>query len=243
MGIDRETIRMRPVEKPVMYQTWDKLLFMHWPIAESELRPHIPAGLEIDTFDGSAWIGVTPFTMPELRPPGLPAPPVVGKSHEINVRTYVHRDGVPGVWFFSLDASNPMAVLGARLGFSLPYYVARMSLEERKRKIRFASRRTHPGAPAASFEATWSREEALPEAQPGSREFFLIERYCLYASRGHQLFRSRIHHKPWPLCRVSLDSYKSTMIEAQRLPVPSIEPLLHGQIAPLKVEVWKPERV
>lgn len=226
-----------------MYQTWDKLLFMHWPFEESQLRRHIPRELQIDTFHGTAWVGVTPFTMPEIRPAGLPAFPIIGKSHEINVRTYVHHEGIPGVWFFSLDAANPAAVLGARVGFSLPYYVARMSLEERDRTIRFASRRMHPGAPAASFEATWRRDDVLPQARPGSREFFLTERYCLYASRGDQLFRARIHHGPWPLCTVSLPSFSSTMIEAQGLPSPSTEPILHGQLAPLKVQIWKLEQV
>ncbi len=243
MEIDRLSIRTRPAGKPVMHQTWDKLLFMHWPIPKAELLPLIPRGLEIDTFGGTAWIGVTPFTMPRIRPPGLPAPPVVGRSHEINVRTYVHRRGVPGVWFLSLDASNPLAVLGARLGFSLPYFVARMSLEERDRTIRFASRRAQPGAPPADFEAVWRREEALPDAQPDSQEFFLIERYCLYASRGENMYRARIHHEPWPLCRVSLMSHASSMVESHGLSVPRVSPLLHGQIAPLDVDVWAPERL
>lgn len=124
-----------------------KLLFMHWPVSEELLRPLLPSRLRIDTFNGTAWIGVTPFTMPRLRPALLPTLPVVGTSHEINVRTYVHCEGVPGVWFLSLDASNPLAVLGARLGFALPYFLARITLEEQDRTIQFTSRRTHRELP------------------------------------------------------------------------------------------------
>ena len=101
---------------PIMHQTWDKLLFLHWAFPESVLRPHVPAPLQIDTFEGRAWVGVTPFTMRNVRPEGLPAVPFLSDAHELNVRTYVHYDGVPGVWFFSLDASNPLAVLGATGG-------------------------------------------------------------------------------------------------------------------------------
>lgn len=226
-----------------MQQSWDKLVFMHWPLPEEAIRPLVPDRLQIDTFGGTAWIGVTPLTIPELRAPGLPAPPLVGHSHEINVRTYVHYDGVPGVWFLSLDASNPVAVWGARFGFALPYFTARMSLEERDRTIRFSSRRMHPGAPQAEFEATWRREDALPEAEQGSREFFLTERYCLYAMREDRLSRARIHHDPWPLCSVSLLEHTSSMLEAHGLSTPETPPLLHGQIAPLEVNVWAPDHV
>ena len=243
MELDREAVRNPPTGRPLLHQRWDKLLFMHWPFPESALRPLIPEELRIDTFGGSAWVGVTPFTMPVVRPAGLPALPVVGSTHELNVRTYVHRDGVPGVWFLSLDASNPLAVLGARLGFSLPYYAARMELDVHDRTVRITSRRIHPGAPAASFEASWRREEPLPDAQPGSLEFFLIERYCLYAMRGGKLLRARIHHDPWPLCSVSLQSHASSMLESHRLSAPDVPPLLHGQVAPLDVRVWAPEIV
>jgi len=109
------SIRTRPSGWPVMYQTWDKLLFLHWPIAAELLRPLIAPRLCLDTFEGRAWVGVTPFTMWGIRPTLLPSLPVLSQSHELNVRTYVHMEDVPGVWFFSLDASNALAVLGARL--------------------------------------------------------------------------------------------------------------------------------
>src|SRR3954470_12132467 len=162
--VDRLSIRTRPPGWPIMYQTWAKLLFMHWPIAADRLRPLIPSRLTIDTFDGSAWIGMTPFTMSGIRPVLFPPLPGLSQSHELNVRTYVHLDGVPGVWFFSLDASNPLAVWGARLGFHLPYFQARMMLKEEEATIHFTSHRSHRAAPPADCEVIWTRGESLPEA-------------------------------------------------------------------------------
>jgi uncharacterized protein YqjF (DUF2071 family) len=221
-----------------MYQCWDKLLFLHWPISAALLRPLIPERLSIDTFAGTAWLGITPFTMRGIRPVFLPAVPVVSTSHELNVRTYVYVDGVPGVWFLSLEASNALAVFGARLAFHLPYFRAHMRLVEEGQTVRFTSHRRHRGAPPANFEAVWTGGETLPPAPPGSLEFFLIERYCLYAASGERLYRARIFHPPWPLRRATLVSLASTMLESHGLPTPTGEPLLHHQAAPLHVEVW-----
>jgi uncharacterized protein len=241
--IDRLDVRNRPEGAPLLLQTWGKLLFLHWRLPEELLRPLVPAGLELDLLEGEAWVSVTPFTMWGIRPPRLPAVPLLSESHELNVRTYVHRDGIPGVWFLSLDASNPMAVVGARVGFHLPYYAARMSLEEEGREVRFSSRRVHPGAPDAEFEARWERGPLVGEAEPGTREFFLVERYCLYAERGGELLRARIHHRPWPLEAVRLASLGSTMLRSHGLPEPAEAPLLQGQAEPLEVEVWPLEAV
>ena len=221
-----------------MHQTWGKLLFLHWSYSPEQIRPLVPPRLELDTFQDRAWVGVTPFTMWDVRPHGLPAVPIASKSHELNVRTYVHYDGVPGVWFFSLDASNPLAVLGARATYSLPYYQAAMRLEERDGTVYFSSRRTHPGAPEARFEARWRGGEHLGEARAESREFFLVERYCLYARRGDTLLRARIHHRPWPLRQATLLACTSTMLQAKGLPESSDPPLLHMQADALRVEVW-----
>ena len=237
-GVDRLSIRSRPSGSPLVRQTWDKLLFLHWPIPAEQLRPLIPSRLAIDTFDGTAWIGVIPFTFWGTRPPLLPAVPLISSSHELNVRTYVHLDGVPGVWFFSLDAANPLAVLGARIGFALPYFQALMKLDEEGQAIRFSSRRVHPGAPAADFAATWTGGEPMPELEPGTLDFFLVERYCLYAERGRKLYRARIFHPSWPLRRATLSALSSTMIESHGLRPPAGEPLLHFQAAPLPVSIW-----
>ena len=128
--IDRISIRQRPRGMPVIRQVWDNLLLLHWPIPAERLRPLIPPRLEIDTWEGSAWVAVTPLVVRGLRPPFLPALPWASRTLEINLRTYVHLNGVPGVWFFSLDASNPLAVWGARLAYSLPYLRAKIRKRE-----------------------------------------------------------------------------------------------------------------
>lgn len=241
--IDRLGMRDRPPGLPIMLQTWDKLLFMHWPIPAALLRPLIPPRLAIDTFEGTAWIAITPLTIRGLRPPFLPPAPLVSQTLEINVRSYVHLDGAPGVWFFSLDASNPLAVWGARLGYALPYFRAAMKWEERDETFACISHRTHSSAALAELDAAWTHGAPLPEARPETLDFFLIERYCLYAARGDHLYRARIHHRPWPLRRATLSRLHSTMIEAHGLPTPGQPPLLHAQAAPLQVQVWPPQRV
>jgi uncharacterized protein YqjF (DUF2071 family) len=226
-----------------MYQTWGKLLFLHWPVAADVLQPLIAPRLRLDTFEGRAWVSVAPFTMWGIRPAFLPPLPFLNASHELNVRTYVHLDGVPGVWFLSLDASNALAVWGARMAYGLPYFRARMRLQEHPSGIRFSSIRTHTGAAAARFEACWARGDALPPAAPDSLDFFLVERYSLYAVRRGHLCRARIFHHPWPLCRVERLSFTSTMLEAHGLATPSEAPRLHAQRQPLRVGIWPPERL
>jgi uncharacterized protein len=240
--LDRLSVRERPEGTPIMHQTWGKLLFLHWPLPVETVRAHLPTGLEVDTWEGTAWVGVTPFTMWGVRPPYLPAVPVLSETHELNVRTYVHHRGVPGVWFFSLDAGNAAAVAGARLAFHLPYHHADMHLEEDGDTIRFSSRRKGDGPPAV-LEAEWTRGAPLPEAEPGTRDFFLIERYCLYTEHDGALRRSRIHHRPWSLREARVDSLASTMLEANGLAAPDTSPLVHAQGDPLEVEVWPLEKV
>src|SRR5438105_12906065 len=181
MNIDRLSIRSQPRGWPLMHQNWRKLLFMHWPISAELLRPLIPQELEIDTFDDKAWIGIVPFTMWGIRASFLPSIPGTSAFHELNVRTYVHYQGVPGVWFFSLDAASRLAVWGARRFYHLPYFNAEMSLRQQGNLIKYNSqRRDSRGAPA-QLDADWTIGESLAEARPGSLEFFLTERYCLYS--------------------------------------------------------------
>jgi uncharacterized protein YqjF (DUF2071 family) len=220
-----------------MHQTWGKLLFMHWRIEEKLLRPLIPAQLEIDTFDGSAWIAVTPFTMWDIRafPPFIPPIPFLNSMHELNVRTYVHYDRGPGVWFFSLDCNSAAAVLAARTFYHLPYFNAEIDLEQEKNTIDYWLERIDD--PDADFAATWTIGESLAYSHPGSLEFFLTERYCLYSEDDGELYRARIYHEPWPLQRASLTSLESTMIESHGLPTPSGDPLLH-YCEEIGVDVW-----
>jgi uncharacterized protein len=238
---DRLSIRERPAGSPIMYQSWGKLLFMHWQVPIESLRPLIPKRLTIDTFEGKAWVGLIPFTVWDARPIFMPPLPWVSDFHEINVRTYVHLDGVPGVWFFSLDANSRVAVMAARAFFHLPYYNASIGLEQHGETIIYTTAREGAGSPA-KFDATWAIGSDLPRAEPGSLDFFLIERYCLYASDEKSLYRCRIFHQPWPLQEANLTAYDSTLIEADGLPTPGGEPLLHCA-GPVEVEVWPLEEV
>jgi uncharacterized protein YqjF (DUF2071 family) len=237
--LDRLAVRERPAGQPVMHQDWGKLLFMHWRMDVRHLRPLIPERLTIDTFDGSAWVAITPFTMWDIRafPPYLPPVPGLSSMHELNVRTYVHLDKVPGVWFFSLDVNSSVAVTTARMFFHLPYYTAEMNLEQDEQTIVYSSRRTDRDANAAELDATWQIGETLPYSHPGTLEFFLTERYLLYSARKEKLYRARIHHEPWPLRKASLSSLDSTMLEADGIPTPEGAPLLH-YAEEISVDIW-----
>jgi len=220
-----------------MRQWWGKLLFMHWPVDVELLRPLIPAKLTIDTFEGQAWIGVVPFTMWGVRPPFVPPIPGLSAFHELNVRTYVHYDGVPGVWFFSLDANSAPAVWAARTFVHLPYFNARIALKQDGSRIEYSSVRTHKGAPSAKLESTWNINDAIEPTTSDSHAFFLTERYCLYAAHGEKLYRMRIFHEPWPLRRATRLSCESTMVEALGLSSPNHDPILH-YAEELKVDIW-----
>ncbi len=238
---DRLNARHRPHGQPVMHQDWGKLLFMHWRISENLLRPHVPSPLAIDTYGGSAWIGITPFTMWDVRafPPFVPPMPGLDSMEELNVRTYVHYHGVPGVWFFSLDANSRAAVLGARTFFHLPYYNADIRMEG-KYKLKYRLKRLDE--PAAAFKAEWTPGKALPKSQPGSREFFLTERYILYTQFEGELFRARIYHEPWELYSAELTNFASSMLEAKQIPQPKTQPILH-HAEQVSVDIWGLESV
>ena len=237
---DRLAVRERPEGMNVMHQDWHKLLFLHWEMSPEDLRTLIPERLAIDTFGGKAWLTVTPLTITNVRPPYLPAVPYVSWLYELNVRTYVHFDGVPGVWFFSLDANNLPAVLGARTFFSLPYFHARIMCEEDGRDVRFWSVRE---GNKAEFAAKWTIGDELPPAEPGSLEFFLTERYCLYAEDAGRIYRSRIHHQPWPLQEArDLEGLRYGVIGSDGIPRPEGEPIAQCG-GPVFVDVWAPERI
>ena len=225
-----------------MRQWWGKLLFMHWPVPPGLLRAIIPPSLTIDTFDGHAWLGIVPFTMWGVRASVLPPVPGTSAFHELNVRTYVHFDGVPGVWFLSMDANSALAVWGARKFYHLPYFNARMSLEANGSTIDYHSERIDRAAEPAMFGATWRTGELLEQAEPDSLTFFLTERYCLYSAHREELFRCRIHHQPWPLRRAELEQFDSTLLEPLAIPAPQGEPVLH-YAEEIKTDIWPLVRV
>jgi hypothetical protein len=198
-----------------MLQTWHDLLFAHWPVPAEALAPLLPAGLPPETFDGRAWIGVVPFRMSGVRPRGLPALPRVSAFPELNVRTYVTRDGRPGVWFFSLDAAEPIAVAAARRLFHLPYFSAAMRCECAGDWIDYSSRRV-PGRHApATFRARYRPTGPAFTAARGGLEHWLTERYCLYtADPKGRIHRGEIHHAPWPLRPAEAEIAANTMADA-----------------------------
>lgn len=235
--MDRMSIKERPRGYPVMRQKWGKLLFMHWPCPIKTVRRLVPESLAIDTFNGSAWVGIVPFTMWGIRPALTPSLPGLSAFHELNVRTYVHRDGVPGIYFFSLDASLPVAVWAARRFYHLPYYSAEISLEESRGEIFYRSRRVHADAPDARFFARWLPGAELPPAHPASLEFFLTERYCLYTEYRQRLYRCRIHHPPWPLRQADLSEFDSNLLPSHGIPQPADPPILH-YAEKIAVDIW-----
>ncbi|MBD2722921.1 YqjF family protein [Hymenobacter armeniacus] len=241
----RLALRERPLGAPLLRQQWSDLLFMHWPVPAALLQPLLPPRLRVDTYDGLAWLAVVPFKMSKVSTRLTPPAPGTDEFLELNVRTYVHLDGVPGVWFFSLDATSPLAVWVARTFFHLPYLRATMRLDSPGPQLRqFTARRTQGRMPAAIFRATWKIGAPLPPAEPGSLAFFLTERYCLYASnKAHtKLYRGRVAHQPWPLSAAQVLHYESTLVESHGLPTPAGAPLVHAG-GPVSVELWPMQRV
>jgi uncharacterized protein len=180
-----------------MFQSWQELMFAHWRVPMSALRSLVPPQLEIEEFDGSAWVGLTPFRVTDLHPRFLPAIPGLSSFPELNLRTYVRTGGKSGIYFFSLDAANRLAVVAARATYQLPYYPARMSMQLRSGWVHYESSRA---SGSAEFRGRYRPTGPVFNPQPGTLEHFLTERYALFAvfAGGHVLL-GEIHHDPWPL--------------------------------------------
>jgi uncharacterized protein len=234
-----EHVAHRPYPLPggrwVMGQSWFELLFAHWPVPVEVLRPHVPESLEVDAFDGSGWLGITPFRIEALRIRGVPPPPFVSSFRELNVRTYVNRDGRPGIWFFSLDASSRVAVRAARRLYRLPYFHALIEWRNEDDRIHFRSTRQE-GRPAR-FDAEYRPVGDAFHAEPGTLEHFLVERYCLYAQHAGRVYRAEIHHPPWPLQAAEADVAAETMPPPE-IALPAQAPLVHFS-ARIDVVVWR----
>lgn len=227
----------------VMAQTWQDLLFAHWPVDLGELRRAVPAVLPLDTFEGTAWLGVVPFRMRGVRGRWMPPLPGLSAFPELNVRTYVTVGGKPGVYFFSLDAGNAAAVLFGRRCYHLPYYRARMTTAHVDGVVRYTSRRTHRGAPPARFRALYHPTGSIYRAVPGTLDYFLTERYCLYTvDAGGRIYRTDIAHPPWPLQPAEAQIRLNTMARPHGITLPDTPPLLW--FAPrLEVQIWWPRLV
>jgi len=219
---------------------WHDLLFLHWPVPVAELAPAIPAPLELEEHDGCAWLGVVPFRMSGVRPCCLPPLGSLSRFPELNLRTYVRHGGHGGVFFFSLDAHQKLAVRTARATFGLPYFDARMHCRAAGDGIDYASERTHGGVPAARFRARYRPTGPVEPARPGSLEHFLTERYSLFVvdSRGRAR-RGDILHEPWPLQPAEVELEVCDMTRLAGVTLPPIEP--HVRFArELHVRAWLP---
>lgn len=243
-NLDRLAPAQRPAGRAVMRQQWKHLLFLHWRVPVNVLRPLVPQGLEIDTFGGHAYVGLVPFTMKRVRPFCTPAIPYFSDFHETNVRTYVHNGVEPGVWFFSLDAANPVAVMVARQFWKLPYYYSKMRLQERENgEIVYETRRIHPQQKAATGFFRYVPKGNPTEAQPGTLEHFLVERYLLYSFSRNKLYHGRVHHAPYQIQTAELHELKENLIAAAGVLRADEKPLIYYS-SQVDVEIFPlhPER-
>jgi uncharacterized protein YqjF (DUF2071 family) len=203
--------------------TWRDGLFLHWPVDPSVVADTLPAGLEVATYEGDAYLGVVPFVMASIRPRGSP----IGRSFpELNLRTYVTGPAGPGVYFYSLDAADAMGVTLARRLFSLPYYRAQMRVDRDENAITITSDRTHGGADRATFDATYEPTGESFTPVSGSRPAFLLENYRFYTA-GRRLYRGEIAHEPWTLRPATVTVRTNSLFEANGFDVPDGDPIAH----------------
>jgi uncharacterized protein len=217
-------------------ETLEDQLFVHWPVSATALRERLPAELEVDSFDGSGWLGVTPFSVTGFRLRGTLPLPFVSSFHQLNVRTCVTHYGKPGIWFFSLDSSSALVVEAARRLYRVPFFCATVEISSRGERTSYEGAREDGRAFSASYAP--SGPPATP--RPGSLEHFLVERYCLYVDHRGWLCRAEIHHRPWPLQPADADIELNTIApDWLRL---DGEPLFHYS-GRQDVLIWPLERV
>jgi uncharacterized protein YqjF (DUF2071 family) len=227
-----------------MRQEWHELLFAHWPLPAGGIAPLLPRGLSLDMYEGQAWVGIVPFRMVGIRVRGMVPLPWLSAFPELNLRTYVSIDGKPGVFFFSLDAANPVAVRLARRFFALPYYDALMQSIRRGDTILYtSSRRKTASSTKADLDWAYRPTASAGFTTPGSLEYWLTERYCLYSANRHgELFRGEIHHLPWRLQPAEVERKTTSVAHPFGIVLPEIEPLLHYSERQ-EVLVWSLETV
>jgi len=221
--IQRLSHRDKPSAFPVMRQRWSRLLFLHWPIEPEVIQASLPPGLTVDTFDGRAWIGVVPFYMERIRPVFCPPVPGISWFLELNVRTYVHDEqGNSGVWFYSLDCNQPLAVEIARRLFHLPYQHAEMKAKMEGDAVRYDCQRKGETV-AADYRYRPGGE--LRTAEPGSFEFFLLERYLLFStSRDGRIHSGQVHHVPYTFVEAECDAWSAEPIRQAGCALPEGSP-------------------
>lgn len=200
----------RPNDTQVMHQRWDHLLFLHWEMPVEMLKLTLPPGLHLDTFEGKAYLGIVPFYMNGVRPVYCPTVPGLSNFLEMNLRTYVFNDeGIPGVWFYSLDADQKLAVGIARRLFHLPYQHAVMKARvDEEGWVHYSSRRAWTGV---TCEFLYRGAVEPQPTEPGSLEFFLAERYLLYTEKKGRIAAGRVYHTPYPLGQAEVEIWDDNL--------------------------------
>ncbi|MFC7096654.1 YqjF family protein [Halobaculum marinum] len=212
------------MKRRLLEMRWLDALFAHWRVDPATVEARLPDALSVATYDGDAYLGVVPFEMTDIRPRGFP----VGLSFpELNLRTYVTDGETKGVYFFSLDAADPVGVGVARSLFQLPYYRASMDVTRDGDRVTFTSHRTHRGAPPVHFDATYGPAGATSTPEPGSLESFLVENYRFYTEGRGRLYYGDIAHDPWPLAPAEAEIRTNGLFEANGFEEPDGDPLLH----------------
>ena len=210
-----------------MVHHWDELTFLHWRYPPDQVQRLLPSGLEVETFDGSAWVGLVPFFL-RVGLPGVPPVPWASQFAETNVRTYVRSaDGESGIWFFSLDAARLGAVLVARATYRLPYFWSRMRLERDATTIRYDCRRRWPGPRGARSRAVIDIGDPFAPDELTDLDHFLTARWALYSAPRSGIHHARAFHDPWPLHRARVAALHDELVQAAGLPVPTGQPLVH----------------
>ena len=240
--------RPLPPGRWAMTQRWNDLLFAHWPIAGSVMDALLPDWLEADSYQGSAWLGAVPFWLDRIKIRGVPSIPGLRNFPDLNLRTYV-RDrltGTPGIYCFSVDSSNLLAVAVAHLAYHLPYKLAEMHLEQRsEREFAFYSRRRFT-RPHVIFKARYrglGPTHKTAEIPPGSLEYFFSERNCVFSTnRAGQPIQANLHHVPWPLEEAEAEIERNDLGTAVGIALPNQEPVLHYSRR-LAVYIWPAELV
>ena len=226
-----------------MTQTWDDLLFLHWPLDPQQLRPLLPDSIDLDIFGGCAWLGVIPFNLSHIRLRGLPTLPFLSHFPEINIRTYVRRDDKPGIWFFNLDANHVILSTVARWWFRLPYRHSQVSMKHHDGWLEYSCRKSQIGKVPIEFRARYRPIGPVSPAAIGTLTHWLIERYCLYTTnRAVDLYRAEITHMPWPLQPAEVQIERNTLALASGVHLPSVAPLAHYSRSITSL-IWSPELI
>jgi uncharacterized protein len=235
---DRFATQLRPPGLPVMRQRWSRLLFLHWPVSVAEIQATLPPGLHVDTFGGSAWLGVVPFYMERVRPVLLPPVPGLSWFRELNVRTYVHDDrGVPGVWFHSLDCDQAMAVGIARRFFHLPYQHAQIEMRHDGKQTDYRCLRKGVEETPAHF--IYEDPRSSQPATPGTLEWFLVERYVLFsATPSGKLKEGRVHHPPYRISPVACQKWSAAPVGWNGMQIPTGPPVSMLVAEPVDVTIF-----